>query len=78
MELLLLILIVSNVACALAVINLAEVASRQREALHRLSMDVFKFNMDLIHHSIQMNLLQVSLEIQEDNNQKEIEHDSRN
>ena len=78
MELLLLILIVSNIACALVVTSLADIASRQREAIQRLSMDVFKFNMDLIHHSIQMNLLQASLEIQEDNNQKEIEHDSRN
>jgi hypothetical protein len=74
MEFLLLILIVSNVACALSVINLIDIAGQQRMALDRLSMDVFKFNMDLVHHSIQMNLLQVSLEIQEAKTQSGDDH----
>lgn len=74
MELLLLILVVCNVACALAVINLADIAGQQRIALERLSMDVFKFNMDLVHHSVQMNLLQTSLELQQTKTQLGDDH----
>ena len=76
MELLLFILIVSNIACALIVTSLADTASRQREAIQRLSMDVFKFNMDLIHHSVQMNLLQTSLELHQAKTQIGDDHDN--
>ena len=74
MELLLLILIVCNVACALSVINLIDIVNQQQIALDRLSTDVFKFNMDLVHHSVQMNLLQTSLELHQAKTQSGDDH----